>query len=61
MNHLFLKLYTKFQGLKYCEEGQDLVEYFMLIALIAVVCAFAVGRIASAINSVFSNMSTSLS
>jgi pilus assembly protein Flp/PilA len=61
MNYLFPKMYTKFEGLKNGEEGQDLVEYALLIALIAVACAFAIGKVASAINTVFSNISTSLS
>ena len=31
MNNLFLNLYAKFQGLKNGEEGQDLVEYALLV------------------------------
>ena len=61
MNDTLLKLYTKFQGLKNGEEGQDLVEYALLVALIALVCVTGVSNVASAINSVFSNISSSLS
>jgi pilus assembly protein Flp/PilA len=35
MNNLLLKLYVKFQELKNHEEGQDLVEYALVVALIA--------------------------
>lgn len=53
-------LYVKFQGLKNGEEGQDLVEYALLVALIALVCITGVGNVATAVNSVFSNISGSL-
>jgi pilus assembly protein Flp/PilA len=61
MNNTLLKLYVKFQGLKNGEEGQDLVEYALLVALIALVCVTGVSNVASAINTVFSNISASLS
>jgi len=35
MNNLLLKLYVKFQDLASREEGQDLVEYALVVALIA--------------------------
>jgi pilus assembly protein Flp/PilA len=50
---------VKFQGLRY-EEGQDLVEYALLVALIALVCVTGVSNVASAVNTVFSNISASL-
>lgn len=55
-----LKLYLKFQGLKNGEEGQDLVEYALLVALIALVCVSGVSNVAAAVNGVFSNISSSL-
>jgi pilus assembly protein Flp/PilA len=61
MNNTLLKLYVKFQHLKNGEEGQDLVEYALLVALIALVCVTGVSNVASAINKVFSNISNSLS
>jgi pilus assembly protein Flp/PilA len=61
MNNTLLKLYARFQGLKNGEEGQDLVEYALLVALIALVCVTGVGNVATAINTVFSNISASLS
>ena len=35
MNNMLLNLYVKFQDLKNSEEGQDLVEYALVVALIA--------------------------
>ena len=60
MNRLFLKLYVILQDLKDREEGQDLVEYALLVALIALVCISGVSKVAGAINTVFSNISSSL-
>lgn len=60
MRDTLLNLYVKFQGLKNREEGQDLVEYALLVALIALVCVSGVNNVASAVNTVFSNISGSL-
>jgi pilus assembly protein Flp/PilA len=60
MRNTLLNLYVKFQSLKNGEEGQDLVEYALLVALIALVCVSGVNNVASAVNSVFSNISSSL-
>jgi pilus assembly protein Flp/PilA len=60
MNTTLLRLYTTFQSLKYGEEGQDLVEYALLVALIALVCVTGVSNVATAINTVFSHISGSL-
>jgi pilus assembly protein Flp/PilA len=60
MRNSLLNLFVKFQGLKYGEEGQDLVEYALLVALIALVCITGVSNVATAVNSVFSNISSSL-
>jgi pilus assembly protein Flp/PilA len=61
MNSLFLKFYLKLQNLTQNEEGQDLVEYALLVALIALSAITGVSKIASAITVVFSNISASLS
>jgi len=61
MNETFLKLFVKLQNLKTSEEGQDLVEYALLVALIALVCVTGVSKVATAVNSVFTNISSSLS
>ena len=43
------------------EQGQDLVEYALLVALIALVAATTVQSVGTAIQSVFTNASTALS
>jgi pilus assembly protein Flp/PilA len=53
MNNLLLKLYVKFQELKDREEGQDLVEYALVVALIAFGAT-------TGINGAFSNVSSQL-
>ncbi len=60
MRNTLLNLYVRFQSLKNGEEGQDLVEYALLVALIALVCVSGVNNVASAVNSVFTNISSSL-
>ena len=60
MNHLFLKLYVNLQNLAKNERGQDLVEYALLIALISLAVITGVKGVATAVNTVFSNVSNSL-
>jgi pilus assembly protein Flp/PilA len=60
MNDLFLKLYVNFQNLAKNERGQDLVEYALLIALISLAVITGVKGVATAVNTVFSNVSNSL-
>jgi pilus assembly protein Flp/PilA len=60
MNNLALRLYIKIQSLASHEEGQDLVEYALLIALIALTVITSVKGVATAVNTVFSNVSNSL-
>jgi pilus assembly protein Flp/PilA len=60
MNNLLLNLSVKFQGLRNEEEGQDLVEYALLVCLIALACVTGVSSVASAVTTVFSNISASL-
>jgi pilus assembly protein Flp/PilA len=60
MNSLFLKMYVKFQELKNREEGQDLVEYALLISLIALAAITGVKNVTTAITTIFNNISTSL-
>lgn len=61
MSKRLLYLYAKFHGLKNGEEGQDLVEYALLVALIALVSISAVSNVATAVSTVFNNISSSLS
>lgn len=60
MNNLFLALYVKMQNLMVREEGQDLVEYALLVALISLVAIAAVKNVGTAVNSVFVAISSSL-
>ncbi len=61
MKDAFLKLYVKLQCLAAVEEGQDLVEYALLITLVALAAVAGINKVASAINTVFSNISATLS
>jgi pilus assembly protein Flp/PilA len=60
MNDMLLKLYVKFQDLASREEGQDLVEYALVVALIAFGATAGMGKLAGAINTAFTNVSTHL-
>lgn len=60
MNNLLLKLYVKFQDLASREEGQDLVEYALVVALIAFGATAGMGALAGGINKAFNSISTTL-
>ena len=60
MNDMLLKLYVKFQDLKSREEGQDLVEYALVVALIAFGATAGMGALATGINNAFNTISTKL-
>jgi pilus assembly protein Flp/PilA len=60
MNDALMKLYVKFQNLMARQEGQDLVEYALLLTMISLALISSMNGIASAIRTVFSNISTSL-
>jgi pilus assembly protein Flp/PilA len=60
MNNLLLNLFVKFQNLINNEEGQDLVEYALLVTLIALAAITGVSKVATAVNSVFTSVSSSL-
>jgi pilus assembly protein Flp/PilA len=60
MNNLFLAMYVKLQDLMKHEEGQDLIEYALIAALIAVAAIAGMKNVASAVNSLFSQVSSVL-
>ena len=60
MNHLLLKLLLTIQRLTGDIEGQDLVEYYLLVCLIALAAISGVRHVATAVTAIFSNVSTSL-
>ena len=60
MNRFLLSLYVKFQDLMNREEGQDLVEYALVVALIALSATIGMKDLASCINNAFKSVSTVL-
>jgi pilus assembly protein Flp/PilA len=60
LSRAFFKLYLNFQDLQTGEEGQDLVEYALLLTLISLALISGMNGIASTIGGVFSNISSSL-
>jgi pilus assembly protein Flp/PilA len=61
MNNLLLNLYARFQDLASREEGQDLVEYALVVALIAFGATAGMSQLSGAVNTAFANISTTLS
>lgn len=61
MNNLLLKYYIKLQNLASREEGQDLVEYALVVALIAFGATAGMGALAKGINNAFNTISNTLS
>ncbi|HTW79471.1 MAG TPA: hypothetical protein VME23_08025 [Terracidiphilus sp.] len=60
MKTLILNLYLRLQLLLSREDGQDLVEYSLLIALIALAAVSGTKEVSSAVNTVFSKISTTI-
>jgi pilus assembly protein Flp/PilA len=60
MNTMLLKLYVKLQALANGEEGQDLVEYALVVALIAFGATTGMSALANGVNSAFYQISTTL-
>lgn len=61
LNDKMLKLYNKITVLLSDERGQDLVEYALVVAIIALGATVAMKSLSSEINSVFGVISTKLS
>jgi pilus assembly protein Flp/PilA len=61
MKNTMLKLYIKLQALLSQEEGQDLVEYALVVALIALAATVGMNSLAGAISTGFTNIGTTLS
>ena len=60
MNTMLLKLYVKFQDLRSNEQGQDLVEYALVVALIALGATAGMKALAGGINVAFQSVSVAL-
>jgi pilus assembly protein Flp/PilA len=54
MNTMFLGLFVKFQDLMSREEGQDLVEYGLVLALIALGSVATMKSVATSVSTEFS-------
>jgi pilus assembly protein Flp/PilA len=61
MNNLFLNLYIKFQILMDREDGQDMVEYALIVASIALAAVAGMKGLAGGLNTAFINLSAKLS
>ena len=57
---MLLRLYIKINDLATREDGQDLVEYTMMVALISFGWVASVRSVAVALNSAFDQVSTSV-
>ena len=60
MKDLFLKMSVKVQCLMLREEGQDLIEYALVVALIAFAATAGMSSLATGINTAFANIGTKL-
>lgn len=60
MSSLFLRVYLGLQELKNHEEGQTMVEYGLLAALISLAAMAFLPGIANSLQTIFSNISSSL-
>ena len=60
MKDMLLKLYIKIQDLLSEEEGQDLVEYALIVSVIALAATAGMGTLAGAINNGFTKLGTTL-
>ena len=61
MKNWVLKMYCKAQVLLADEAGQDLIEYALVVALIAFAATTGMGTVASGINDSFSKILSKLS
>jgi pilus assembly protein Flp/PilA len=63
LNYKLATIYLAMQNLPSLlkrEEGQDLIEYVLLVALIAFACTVGMKALATDINTAFSNIGTTL-
>lgn len=60
MQNGFFKLYVKLQDLTRGDQGQDMVEYGLLVSLIALTLIASLNHLATTIVTAFTNISNSL-
>lgn len=58
-NVMMLALYGRLQAIRE-DEGQTLVEYALIIALVSIGCITALGLLTSALNGVFGSITSAL-
>ena len=59
MNNFLLKLYTKAQILRE-DHGQDLVEYGLIVGLIALACVVSITAVGTSLSTLFTALATAL-
>jgi pilus assembly protein Flp/PilA len=57
---LYIQLQSRLQGLLRGEEGQDLLEYALLVSLIALVAVAAITLAGKNVNTIFNSVATAL-
>ena len=55
-----MNLFAYLRALVTNDEGQDLLEYALLVALIAIVCVVAVGTTGASVNGIFESITADL-
>jgi len=55
-----MSVLTTLRGFARDEQGQDLLEYALLISLIALVCVIAITSAGNNVNTIFTNIATAL-
>jgi pilus assembly protein Flp/PilA len=60
MNNTLIKLYVMFQDLMNREEGQDLVEYALVLFLISIAAVATLGAMATAVTNIFQSITNKL-
>jgi Flp pilus assembly pilin Flp len=60
MNNMLLRLYVLFQDLKSREDGQDLVEYALTVAMIGFSAVAGMQTLAQGLSDAFTTISTTL-
>ena len=61
MNNMLRKVYVRIRDLVSGDEGQDIIEYALIVALIALAATAGMNTLASAINAEFSYLGTTIS
>jgi pilus assembly protein Flp/PilA len=60
MNNTLLKLYVQFKTLAMCEDGQDLVEYALVVGLISVAAVAGLTSAGTAVSNIISTITVKL-